>query len=242
MGQNYTQELIRNGIKFITSADVVESFVKGWSGDKTFCIRRDNQKFFLKVIYNHLCDFNNFEVYKSLNIKIPKVIEYGNLSDQNAKYYITEFIEGKDLGDAFKSLSDDFIFQTATLLGTEQISLSQLYKPKKASNDDKTKLFTRYDKEMNKFFPLIDKNKTEINPKFLNYEIYTKLLKIVHKTKESFNDENVYFCHDDCMPNNFMIDKENNLWTIDVEGTRYDFFAKKIAWIYSAHVPQARCP
>lgn len=216
-------------IKFLQPQDKIKEFVKGWSGDKTYIISRDKQNFFLKILIKNSSNsnFENFEIYKRLRIPSPEVLECGSI-DFQTKYYITEYIESSDFGDILKKFSDEFIFSIAQNLGQEQLTIANHLGSKIASQQDINKLFKHYDKSTEELLDLLNNYKDQLDFKYTNSQMYTELLHEITKLKNSFENEKLFYCHDDFMPNNFILDQNNKIWTIDIEGSKYDFFAKKL--------------
>lgn len=105
-----------------------------------------------------------------------------------------------------------------------QILLASKYPTKQ----DEVRLFERYDKAIEELFDLLKKYSSQIPQKYLDKNLYKQVLEELNAYKLSFENEQIYYCHDDFMPNNFMLDKNNKIWTIDVENSSYDFFAKKL--------------
>lgn len=214
-------------ISFLQKNDKITSFVKGWSGDKTYLIEREDKKYFLKIIKKHMCDFDNFKLYEQCEITTPKLLEYGKLNN-GSFYYIAEYIKGNDFGDVLYKYSKEFVFTKAKELGSKQHALSKL-KPKTFSTkQDESVLFLHYDEIISDFFSNLEKYKEQIDKKFLNVALYEQVIADIEKYKQSFNGEYLYYSHDDFMPNNFMIDCNDNIYTIDYEGSKYSFFAKKL--------------
>lgn len=213
-------------IPFIQKNDKVIKFVKGWSGDQTYLITRNENQFFLKIITKHSCNFDNFNIYNLLNINTPKLIECGNL--ELGKYYITQAISATDFGDIINNFSKDFIYNSAKELGQQQRTLAEKIEIRVSTDNDRAKLFKHYDEILSKFFDNLMANKENLESKYLNTELYKKVLFDINQAKTFFQGEYVYYCHDDVMPNNFMIDCSNKFWTIDIEGSKTDFFTKKL--------------
>ena len=97
---NYTIEEIRKQIDFINEKDEIELILEGYSGAITLRIIRKEENYFLKILKNKENAVERIKeiikIYQDNDIRIPRLIEAGEMKDKLGYYCLYEFIEGEN--------------------------------------------------------------------------------------------------------------------------------------------------
>lgn len=236
--EEHNIEKLQYKIKFIQKQDVIEEVIGGHSGALVYKITRNNEKFFLKI-FNSKLDKEKImkikahtEIYKKLNIKSLKIIDYGEIENIDKYYIVYNFIEGINLHEY--TSSDKFTLEDIRKIG-EKIG-KELLKLKKYKNYDKN-LFKNNDiKEsneeiVNNFNSLLeDETAKKIITQYFKIEEIEELKNIINEYIKIFENKEQNLIHGDTKRANIMIDSNDDMYIVDIEAMQVNYDIRNIKY------------
>lgn len=217
-------------INFFSKNAIFESINDSNSGAILKKVTDHQKTYFLKIVPKNSIDIDKIlkiiEIYENHHINTVKLLSYGTIEDKI--YLVYDFIDGNALNTVYDKYDIDSYYNMGLEIGKSYQKIN--------FNCKQDNIFKQeYD---------IDDFINSIISEFLNLYngklMYLKdimiedkinmLTKKIKKLLPCFYNENKVYIHADIHPKNIMIDKNNQLYIIDIESFHIDYFVMNLRW------------
>lgn len=216
-----TLEQIRENIKFIEKQDIIEEVKGGYSEAYTYKIKREDKKYFLKILRNRENAVERIQeilqAYEKSGLDTVNLIECDVLKKQDMYYCIYDWIDGVDLSSLVSKKDQSYFYEIGKKVGEKLKLLKQSKMELKHINkveDLPTKI--------QKWFQLLESVPKEIVYRYFKKEEVEVLKHRMVDYIKYFQEKEKCIVHTDIKPGNIMIAKDK-IYLIDIEGTEYDY-------------------
>ena len=220
-------EIIRN-IEILKNYIKIDEIKMGNSERLKIKVTTKNKQYFVKIVKNALDEdyINNitwlYNQYEKLHIYFGKLIEIYVLADKNISVLVFEYIEGKPL----------------SLLGKEKLDYEKYgiivanYSLRLKNISMKNRIVIDIEQFTREYIEKIEKLKEDLKKLNLTNQktidlIKEKLLEIANKIKL----DPPHYIHGDIKTDNFIIDKNGQLWITDIDYILPSYYCFDTRWI-----------
>ncbi len=191
----------------------------------------DNQKtYFLKIVPKDSIDIDKIlktiEIYKNNNINTVQLLSYGTTKDK--VYLIYNFINGNALNTIYDEYDMASYYDIGLQIGNSYRIINFNCKPDNIFRQDYN-IDDLINSITSKFIDLYNGKLAYLKDIIAEDKIKLLTNKIKELLPCFYNEDKVYI-HADMHPKNIMIDKNNQLYIIDIESFHTDYFVMNFRW------------
>lgn len=191
----------------------------------------DNQKtYFLKIVPKDSIDIDKIlktiEIYKINNINTVQLLSYGTTEDK--VYLIYNFINGNALNTIYDEYDIASYYDMGLQIGNSYRIINFNCKPDNIFRQDYN-IDDLINSITSKFIDLYNGKLAYLKDIIAEDKIKLLTNKIKELLPCFYNEDKVYI-HADMHPKNIMIDKNNQLYIIDIESFHIDYFVMNFRW------------
>ena len=198
----------------INSYKIIKKLSLGASSVQKYIVEKNNKFFMLRIYDIRFMDsrykaFNNIKTLYNNGISVPKIYDFGELSDNKHGYVVIDWIDGVSLDNL---LTNDFLITKYS-----KIVADELLKMHKINTNENINIYDKFIESFNK----------KLN-KLKDYGIdYTSsvLERFVLDNSNYLKELDTSIIHGDFHPGNIIVN-DDRIWFIDLDMCKKDF-----AWI-----------
>ena len=229
---NYTIEEIRKQIDFINEKDEIELILEGYSGAITLRIIRKEENYFLKILKNKENAVERIKeiikIYQDNDIRIPRLIEAGEMKDKLGYYCLYEFIEGENARSLPGKKPISFFYDMGKEIGKKVTRI--INNKEETSYIEENKEIDKRVKEAEKDFKDLYQKEKKLIHQYFSEEELKAINDKLFQTIEAFREERKMLIYTDIKLGNILIDEKGKIVIVDIEGTKYDYPIFCLGW------------
>lgn len=219
-------EYLYKEVSFIKKEDIIEKMADSLSGALTLKIIKNNKNYFFKLYDNKEGEIKRIKdicnIYSSVTDHSLHMIDSGITSD-NKVWFVFNWIDGLALNKLYDSHHD--FYEYGYSIGKIFKNIYKNSKKEDITNDSMIQEALKAKEEFNLLY-----EKEELLNKNFSKDTLVKINKAFSEYLSMFDNIEQEYIHGDMDPKNVMIDNNNNVILIDIEGFSYNYFIYNLRW------------